>query len=189
MITALTWVPRGAARLKPVRFELSQEEYSRIKSLAKVEEQIEKEANENDVGEGDDPDFVPSGATFRDDVQISEENDEEVELPAELRMDEYDDDSEHEDNEDEDNNFAVSLLLIPQDKFLTHQSNTDLVIDSNLQDVSFRHQQIFKLIILRSCMHWNTSRCLSKGIWHSRLMVMKKTRMLRMMKSELQILC
>lgn len=114
MITALTWVPRGAARLKPVRFELSQEEYSRIKSLAKVEEQIEKEANENDVGEGDDPDFVPSGATFRDDVQISKEKDEEVELPAELRMDEYDDDSEHEDNEDEENNFAVSPLSIQQ---------------------------------------------------------------------------
>ena len=113
MITALTWVPRGAARLKPVRFELSQEEYSRIKSLAKVEEQIEKEANENDIGEGDDPDFVPSGSTFRDDAIVTEESDD-VELPAELRMDEYDDDSEHEDNEDEENNFAVSQLLILQ---------------------------------------------------------------------------
>ena len=114
MITALTWVPRGAARLKPVRFELSQEEYSRIKSLAKIEEQIEKEANENDVGEGDDPDFVPSGSTFLDEAKINEDNDDEVELPAELRMDEYDDDSEHEDNEDEENNFAVSQLSAPQ---------------------------------------------------------------------------
>ena len=32
-----------------------------------------------------------------------------TELPPELRMDEYDDDSEHDDNDDEADNFAVSL--------------------------------------------------------------------------------
>jgi hypothetical protein len=35
MITSLTWVPKGAARSRPVRFELSKEEYARIKNLAK----------------------------------------------------------------------------------------------------------------------------------------------------------
>lgn len=46
MITALTWVPKGAARLKPVRFELSQDEYARIKLLAKAEEDAEKKAQD-----------------------------------------------------------------------------------------------------------------------------------------------
>ncbi len=34
MISALTWVPRGAPRAKPVRFELSAEEIARIENLA-----------------------------------------------------------------------------------------------------------------------------------------------------------
>lgn len=110
MITALTWVPKGAARAKPVRFELSQEEYARVKSLAKVEEQIEKEAADNDVGDGDEPEHTASGSTFAGDVEMDE--DDKTELPPELRMDEYDDDSEHEDNEDDDNNFAVSFCVV-----------------------------------------------------------------------------
>jgi hypothetical protein len=39
---------------------------------------------------------------------MNEDEDDKTELPPELRMDEYDDDSEHEDNEDDDNDFAVS---------------------------------------------------------------------------------
>ena len=35
MISALTWVPKGAPRAKPVRFELSPEEIARIENLAK----------------------------------------------------------------------------------------------------------------------------------------------------------
>jgi periodic tryptophan protein 1 len=108
MITALTWVPKGAARAKPVRFELSQEEYARVKSLAKAEEEIEKEADDHDVGDGDDPEHTASGSTFAGDVVMNEDEDDKTELPPELRMDEYDDDSEHEDNEDDDNDFAVS---------------------------------------------------------------------------------
>lgn len=108
MITALTWVPKGAARVKPVRFELSQEEYARIKSLAKVEEQMEKEENDNDVGDGDEPEHEASGATFVADAEMNVDDDDKTELPPELRMDEYDDDSDHEEIDDEDNNFAVS---------------------------------------------------------------------------------
>lgn len=35
MISSLAWVPKGAPRQHPVRFELSPEEYARVKSLAK----------------------------------------------------------------------------------------------------------------------------------------------------------
>ena len=107
MITALTWVPKGAARVKPVRFELSQEEYARIKLLAKAEEETEKEAERADVGEGDEPEHTAAGLTFTNDVTMNEDEDM-TELPPELRMDEYDDDSEHEDNDEDNDNFAVS---------------------------------------------------------------------------------
>lgn len=106
MITALTWVPKGAARVKPVRFELNQEEYARIKLLAKAEEDIEKEAEKADVGEGDEPEHSASGLTFEGEKM--EEEEDMTELPPELRMDEYDDDSEHEDNDEENDDFAVS---------------------------------------------------------------------------------
>jgi hypothetical protein len=35
MISALAWIPKGASRSKPVRFELSEEEVQRIETLAK----------------------------------------------------------------------------------------------------------------------------------------------------------
>eukprot|EP01034_Spumella_vulgaris_P024537 gene24537-30895_t len=102
MITALAWVPKGAARSRPVRFELSSDEYARIKALADQEEIKEKE-NEKE--------HVQKGKTFT--AEESEEVDEGVEkdnfddLPAELRMDEYDDDDsldggELDDLEDEE---------------------------------------------------------------------------------------
>jgi periodic tryptophan protein 1 len=112
MITALTWVPKGAARVKPVRFELSQEEYARIKMLAKAEEDIEKEAEKADVGEGDEPEHSASGLSFSGDVKMNEDEEDMTELPPELRMDEYDDDSEHEDNDEENDDFAVSCIIL-----------------------------------------------------------------------------
>ena len=37
MITSLAWIPRGAARQRPVRFELNADEYERVKTLANEE--------------------------------------------------------------------------------------------------------------------------------------------------------
>lgn len=37
---------------------------------------------------------------------------DDAELPPELRMDDYDNDSEHEDNDEDDDNFAVSCCLL-----------------------------------------------------------------------------
>lgn len=108
MITALTWVPKGAARVKPVRFELSPEEYARIKLLAKAEEETEKEVEGSIEIDGDDAEG--SGELNLNAGEMMNEDEEDMtELPPELRMDEYDDDSEHDDNDDEADNFAVSL--------------------------------------------------------------------------------
>ena len=82
MITSLTWIPRGAARARPVRFELSPEELERIKFLA-TKEKKEQELEENE--------HCASGATFAagadDDFDVDTSD-----LPAALRMDEYDND-------------------------------------------------------------------------------------------------
>ena len=83
MITALTWIPRGAARERPVRFELSEEEYSRIKHLAALEEAGERDQKEEDRGIFDDSED--------DDVdEVTEEDGAASALPAEYKMDEYD---------------------------------------------------------------------------------------------------
>jgi hypothetical protein len=35
MITSIQWIPRGCAKHKPLRFELSPEEYNKISLIAK----------------------------------------------------------------------------------------------------------------------------------------------------------
>ena len=85
MITALAWVPRGAARERPVRFELSEEEYSRIQNLAAIEQQGQDEAEEvrrrvldSDSDSGDDA------------ASNAEEREEGAPLPDVYKMDDYD---------------------------------------------------------------------------------------------------
>jgi periodic tryptophan protein 1 len=100
MITALAWIPKGAAREKPVRFELSNEEYSRIRKLATVEEDTTIQPSEANGFEG--------GEDNEDkEVDISE-------LPAELRMDDYDNEDDEVmerknelDDEDETDEFSM----------------------------------------------------------------------------------
>lgn len=110
MITALTWVPKGAARLKPVRFELSQDEYARIKLLAKAEEDAEKVAQDGDVEVGDEPEHKASGSTFTEEENNDEAAVAEMELPAELRMDEYDEEDRDNGDSDEEDNYAMLEL-------------------------------------------------------------------------------
>ena len=90
MITALAWVPRGAARERPVRFELSEEEYGRIQDLAALEQQGLDEVDEarrrvlnsdSDSGSGDDA------------ASNAEEQEEGAPLPDVYKMDDYDDEA------------------------------------------------------------------------------------------------
>jgi periodic tryptophan protein 1 len=72
MIPALCWIPRGAARERPVKFEISAEEMARVRGLASDEAEIEKEMEEG-----------AATAEFAD-------------LPPGLNMDKYDDSSDDE---------------------------------------------------------------------------------------------
>ena len=78
MITCVAWVPKGAARERPVRYELSRDEYKKVKEL---------EAKVSGEGKGK----VPGG------VKRSGGGKDEEELPPELRMDDYDNDEEYDD--------------------------------------------------------------------------------------------
>jgi len=43
--TSLSWIPRGAARKRPVRYEITSEEFKRIRQLASQEKQDTDEAD------------------------------------------------------------------------------------------------------------------------------------------------
>lgn len=43
MISSISFIPRGAARTRPVRFEIGEEEYKRIQELASIELADKKE--------------------------------------------------------------------------------------------------------------------------------------------------
>ncbi|CAB1100872.1 unnamed protein product [Ectocarpus sp. CCAP 1310/34] len=80
MISSLSWVPRGASKSKPLRYEVSQrelEEMMREQRIA-VDEEV---TDDNDIL-GDGAEGVAGGAAAR--------GDGDDELPPELRMDDYD---------------------------------------------------------------------------------------------------
>ena len=82
MISSVTWIPRGAARSRPVKYELSAAEFARVQELARLEGESE-EAQE----------AAESGSD--DDSKGEEAEDAEGEsLPAEYGMDHYDSDPE-----------------------------------------------------------------------------------------------
>ena len=87
MISSLAWVPKGAPRQQPVRYEVSQAELLRIKSNAKDKKVINSENK-----------------------AISTDEKDEDELPKELRMDEYDDDN-YDDIDSEDDNNDIGAYL------------------------------------------------------------------------------
>ena len=90
MITSLAWIPRGAARQRPIRFELNAEEYERVKLLAKQELMAKKDAGEAVEEEGDEDDGHQES-----DIEVDTSD-----LPPELDMDNYDEDDESEEGED-----------------------------------------------------------------------------------------
>ena len=92
MITCVTWIPKGAARERPVRYELSREEFSKVKAISSGE------ASPGKGGGGGD----------------------HMELPPEFRMDEYDnedmgDNDDEEMDEDESGNESDGELDAPRE--------------------------------------------------------------------------
>jgi periodic tryptophan protein 1 len=99
MITSMQWIPCGAARARPVRFELTQEDYDRVKSLAAKEKADAKAEDEEEYqGNG----IVEEQEDEHEDVDISD-------LPPELKMEDYDED-EVDDDYDNDSEDAFDVM-------------------------------------------------------------------------------
>jgi periodic tryptophan protein 1 len=114
MITSVAWIPRGVARARPVRFELSPEEYQRIKTLAKEEQEAAK-ADESDEIENN---YIAE-EHLNDEDEIPREGEavDLNDLPKELRMDEYDDDEESEgggDDDDDEDGLGGQYEMMPE---------------------------------------------------------------------------
>lgn len=116
MITSVSWIPKGVARSRPVKFELSAEEYQRIKSLA--EEEQERQQENLKAAASSFANYIAE--EHQEEGEEEERGEEDVDisdLPSELNMDKYDDDDEDneenddeyndEDDNDDDNGFAV----------------------------------------------------------------------------------
>jgi len=83
MISALSWVPRGAADPRPKKYELSPAELNMLKIQAREEAGLEEEAAvEGESSSDDDEEAAPEPKVVLPKVDISS-------LPADLRMDDY----------------------------------------------------------------------------------------------------
>ena len=99
MISALAWVPRGASREYPIRYELSEDEVKMVLKANKDDKEQQKDDDDDDIDNEDD--IEQQGAI----IDIST-------LPSELNMEGYDNDdvmeSESVDGMDEDGNEAYA---------------------------------------------------------------------------------
>lgn len=102
MIPALTWVPRGASKARPARYEIGPEEFELIKKLAAEEKRRSKNKSTLD---GLDEEHEATGETFKNEIQ------DNPELPPELKMDEYDlDEAQLDEDVDDDLNDVYEVM-------------------------------------------------------------------------------
>lgn len=142
-VTAITWIPRGSARQRPVRFELTSEDVSKLTAKAYVDDVIPvlcwkrnqamtlvgmcvfhrkaaqdrergeelAEAHNEEADEDDQEDDMDAEDDAEDEEAAADmKEDDDVELPPELDMDNYDNEKEidlldaldNDDDEDDD---------------------------------------------------------------------------------------
>lgn len=110
MITSLSWIPKGAARSVPVRYELSAMEIKKLKKMTLSS--VNKDEDNNDDNNADEGiDQGRSTDNYKITDTVGEDDDD---LPPELRMNDYDDDEDEEflneeqrAGEDDDDHLAI----------------------------------------------------------------------------------
>lgn len=148
MITATAWVPRGHAAAFPTKYNMDDEEYSRIAKLAKLElddakddlEKAREKLNKVNMGkdeevEDDDDAEEDSGSdSDEDETTIAKDKDDEL---AEYDMDNYDNEPDIPDEEDDEpvgGIFSNVKSLVyhedgSEDPYLTLPENGDVSDD------------------------------------------------------------
>ncbi len=101
MISALGWVPRGAADPRPKRYEISPAELKMLQLRAEMEDGASSSAAAG--GGGMDVEEKKGSKGKKEKVDVSD-------LPADLRMDEYS--SDEEDGEDGISEANIGHLLV-----------------------------------------------------------------------------
>lgn len=122
MITSVAWIPRGVARSRPVRFEISPEEYQRIKVLAQEEQEQSSRSLENEVEQT----YIAEDHLY--DNEIEDNYDQEVDvsdLPPELKMDKYDDEEEENDFEEPNDEDAYGMIQEGDGAFAFDEDSDD----------------------------------------------------------------
>ena len=110
MITSLSWIPKGAARSVPVRYELSAMEIKKLKKMTLSSVNKNEDYNDDDgADEG-----VDQGRSSDNNNNTDNNGDDDDDLPPELRMNDYDDDEDEEflneeqrAGEDDDDHLAI----------------------------------------------------------------------------------
>jgi len=86
MITSLSWIPKGAARSVPVRYELSAMEIQKLKKMTL------SSASKADDDDDDNDGVIGDVSNSKGDAN----GEDDKELPPELRMNDYDNDEDDE---------------------------------------------------------------------------------------------
>lgn len=151
MITATAWVPRGHAAAFPTKYQMDDEEYSRIAKLAKLElddakEDLEKARDAlNKVSVGD-VEEAESGAKEDEDDEDESEDEDEIAHDDDLKeydMDHYDDEPDVPDEEDDEPSGGIfsnikSLAYHTDNKddpYLTLPENGDASDDEEREEL------------------------------------------------------
>ncbi len=135
MITSLAWVPKGAARARPLRYEISPEEYKRVKAVAKLEqgELAEEDADDAEDADDDDDDDGEDGDENGVDRARAAAVDTSL-LPAEFNMDKYDLDDDEGEMEDDNGDFAGDDDENPEEFAFLEQGGSALAIEKELDE-------------------------------------------------------
>lgn len=119
MITSVAWIPRGVARARPVRFEISPEEYQRIKVLAQEEQEQNNEVEQT---------YIAEEHLHQDEIDDNGEQEVDIsDLPPELQMDKYDDEEEENDLDelDDDGDDAYGMIQEGDGAFAFDEDSDD----------------------------------------------------------------
>lgn len=152
MISALAWVPKGAARRVPEKLKLTEQEMRLMQELAAEEEEEEKAAMEEAMAEdSDDEEEVVNAPSDAKDVDG---------LPASFKMDEYDeedddaainnyigqsginetgeDDEEEEEEEEEEQVDAEGNVEMADEDDNNDDDDNDDELDLDKEDIEIR---------------------------------------------------
>lgn len=130
MISAIEWVPQGAADPNPKRYELSKAEMEMLEAQADMDADLAQGGEDDSSDDGSNADGA-NGAAGSSKIQL--EPVDMSTLPADLRMDEYSDDDE--DDEAKAGGRVGNLLIGKETELMgTHLDEDGMPVEDTDED-------------------------------------------------------